>query len=213
MSNEFDYTPPPECGHKAYKTESCAHCIYVVMQSEAKMYIYERDHAEAKLEHVTRVLANTQRALGEVLADRAAVMKERDGAEDLVIKQGEMLRAIADIVKGPPAELQMHSTHDVVECVQKLQDTKDALYQELNDLFTHKAQIEILLKHRDYLADKLRSLGDSWDRLYGEHAKAVQQRDKAEARAADLSRLLEAVLKNTELKEKTAALRKELELK
>lgn len=137
MSNEFDYTPPPECGHKVYKTESCAHCIYVVMQSEAKMYIYERDHAEAKLEHVTRVLANTQRTLGEVLA-------EREHSEELVIKQGEMLRAIADIVKGPPAELQMHSTHDVVESVQKLQDTKDALYQELNDLFTHKAQIEIL---------------------------------------------------------------------
>lgn len=70
--------------------------------------------------------------------------KELEHSQDQVIKLAERIRAITDIVKGPPPEDGWHSTHDVVECVQKLQDTKDALYQELNDLFTHKAQIEIL---------------------------------------------------------------------
>jgi len=40
--------------------------------------------------------------------------------QDLVIKQGEMLSAIVNIVKGPPAENSLHSTHDVVEGVRKL---------------------------------------------------------------------------------------------
>jgi len=76
VSNEFDYTPPPECGHKVYETDTCAHCIYVVMTAEARMYIEERNRAQGKAEKLDRVLADTQRLLGEVLAERASLKVE-----------------------------------------------------------------------------------------------------------------------------------------
>jgi hypothetical protein len=50
MSNDFDYTPPPDCGHKEYHTETCASCIYKVYSLELQRVIEERDEARAKAE-------------------------------------------------------------------------------------------------------------------------------------------------------------------
>jgi hypothetical protein len=47
MSNDFDYTPPPDCGHKEYRTETCASCIYKVYSLELQRVIEERDEALA----------------------------------------------------------------------------------------------------------------------------------------------------------------------
>ena len=57
----------------------------------------------------------SERAMNEELTH------EIDMLQDSLIWQGNMLAAIANIIKGPPEEGSLHSTHDVVECVTRLQ--------------------------------------------------------------------------------------------
>jgi len=56
------------------------------------------------------------------LEERVAELTEEIGhLEDSLIKQGQMLREIVNITKGPPEENSWHSTHDAVESVERLQ--------------------------------------------------------------------------------------------
>ena len=80
------------------------------------------DHPKHAAEGDTRI--RTPLYTHPVSAAKQAVSVPGDeyirALQDLVIKQGEMLSAIVNIVKGPPAENSLHSTHDVVEGVRKL---------------------------------------------------------------------------------------------
>ena len=59
-------------------------------------------------------------AENERLQARESELQEEIGhLEDSLIKQGQMLRDIVNITKGPPVE-KMHSTHDAVESVARL---------------------------------------------------------------------------------------------
>jgi len=58
----------------------------------------------------------SERAMNEELTH------EIDMLQDSLIWQGKMLAAIANVIKGPPEEGSLHSTHDVVEGVTRLQD-------------------------------------------------------------------------------------------
>ena len=58
----------------------------------------------------------SERAMNEELTH------EIDMLQDSLIWQGNMLAAIANVIKGPPEEGSLHSTHDVVEGVTRLQD-------------------------------------------------------------------------------------------
>jgi hypothetical protein len=56
------------------------------------------------------------------LEERVAELTEEiEHLEDLIIKLGQMLREIVNITKGPPEENTLHSTHDAVESVERLQ--------------------------------------------------------------------------------------------
>jgi len=57
----------------------------------------------------------SERAMNEELTHEIAML------QDSLIWQGKMLAAIANVIKGPPEEGSLHSTHDVVECVTRLQ--------------------------------------------------------------------------------------------
>jgi hypothetical protein len=57
----------------------------------------------------------SERAMNEELTH------EIDMLQDSLIWQGKMLAAIANVIKGPPEEGSLHSTHDVVEGVERLQ--------------------------------------------------------------------------------------------
>jgi len=67
----------------------------------------------------------SERAMNEELTH------EIDMLQDSLIWQGKMLAAIANVIKGPPEEGSLHSTHDVVECVTRLQ-ARVQLEQEQN---------------------------------------------------------------------------------
>ena len=67
----------------------------------------------------------SERAMNEELTH------EIDMLQDSLIWQGKMLAAIANVIKGPPEEGSLHSTHDVVECVERLQ-ARVQLEQEQN---------------------------------------------------------------------------------
>ena len=62
---------------------------------------------------------------GEVVTDNSRVTaeltEEIELLQDTLIKQGKMLSAIVNITKGPPDENTLHSTHDAVESVERLQ--------------------------------------------------------------------------------------------
>ena len=53
--------------------------------------------------------------------------------EDSLIKQGQILREIVNITKGPPVD-KMHSTHDAVESVERLQARVAMLELESSDV-------------------------------------------------------------------------------
>jgi len=67
----------------------------------------------------------SERAMNEELTH------EIDMLQDSLIWQGKMLAAIANVIKGPPEEGSLHSTHDVVEGVERLQ-ARVQLEQEQN---------------------------------------------------------------------------------
>ena len=72
------------------------------------------------------------------LEERVAELTEEiEHLQDSLIRQGKMLSAIVNITKGPPDENTLHSTHDAVESVERLQ----ALVAELYDLIKY-AQVD-----------------------------------------------------------------------
>ena len=58
-------------------------------------------------------------AYDSLKAKNAELQEEIGHLEDSLIKQGQMLRDIVNITKGPPVD-KMHSTHDAVESVERL---------------------------------------------------------------------------------------------
>jgi len=73
-------------------------------------------------ENAKRLLSESNPAALE--SERAANAELTEGIEhlqDALIRQGKMLSAIVNIVKGPPEEGSLHSTHDAVESVERLQ--------------------------------------------------------------------------------------------
>jgi len=74
-------------------------------------------------ENAKRLLSESNPAALE--SERAANAELTEGIEhlqDALIRQGKMLSAIVNIVKGQPEENSLHSTHDVVESVERLQE-------------------------------------------------------------------------------------------
>jgi len=59
-------------------------------------------------------------AYDSLRAENAELQEEIGHLEDSLINQGQMLREIVNITKGPPVD-KMHSTHDAVESVERLQ--------------------------------------------------------------------------------------------
>ena len=56
------------------------------------------------------------------LEERVAELTEEiELLQDSLIRQGKMLSAIVNITKGPPKENTLHSTHDAVDSVERLQ--------------------------------------------------------------------------------------------
>ena len=76
-------------------------------------------------EAVKYVLADHISDSGELVTDNSRVTaeltEEIELLQDTLIKQGKMLSAIVNITKGPPDENTLHSTHDAVESVERLQ--------------------------------------------------------------------------------------------
>ena len=84
------------------------------MDAAKKDAAWREDNAKRLLAESSPAAIESERAMN------AELTEEIEHLQDLVIKQGEMLSAIVNIVKGPPAENSLHSTHDVVEGVRKL---------------------------------------------------------------------------------------------
>ena len=59
-------------------------------------------------------------AYDSLKAENAELNEEIGHLEDRVISQGQQLREIVNIAKGPPEENSWHSTHDAVESVELL---------------------------------------------------------------------------------------------
>ena len=84
MSNDFDYTPPPDCGHKEYHTETCASCIYKVYSLELQRVIEERDKAKLALEEISELVGRggDNTPFGRVESMLMTLTGERDDARD-----------------------------------------------------------------------------------------------------------------------------------
>ena len=73
-------------------------------------------------ENAKRMLSQSNpTALESELAANADLTEEIEHLQDALIRQGKMLSAIVNITKGPPEENTLHSTHDAVESVERLQ--------------------------------------------------------------------------------------------
>ena len=92
-------------------------------------------------EAVKYVLADHISDSGELVTDNSRVTaeltEEIELLQDTLIKQGKMLNAIVNITKGQPEGNTLHSTHDAVESVERLQSRVAELY----DLIKY-AQVE-----------------------------------------------------------------------
>jgi len=101
----------------------------------------------------------------------AELTEEIEHLQDSLIRQGKMLSAIVNITKGPPEENTLHSTHDAVESVERLQ----ARVAELYDLIKYAQVDSGVCMCGDDIKDHNQSSGhspvDVWDH-------AVEQVDK-----------------------------------
>ena len=86
-------------------------------------------------ENAKRMLSQSNpTALESELAANADLTEEIEHLQDALIRQGKMLSAIVNITKGPPEENTLHSTHDAVESVERLQARVAELHEALADL-------------------------------------------------------------------------------
>ena len=85
-------------------------------------------------ENAKRLLAESNpAAIESERSANAELTEEIANLEDRVISQGQMLRDIVNITKGPPVD-KMHSTHDAVESVERLQARVAELHGALASL-------------------------------------------------------------------------------
>jgi len=116
------------------------------------------------------------------LEERVAELTEEiEHLQDSLIRQGKMLSAIVNITKGQPEGNTLHSTHDAVESVERLQ----ARVAELYDLIKY-AQVESgVCMCGDNMQDHNQASGhspvDVWDH-------AVEQVDKGGTSEAFIKR-------------------------
>jgi len=91
-------------------------------------------------EAVKYVLADHISDSGELVTDNSRVTaeltEEIELLQDTLIKQGKMLNAIVNITKGQPEGNTLHSTHDAVESVERLQSRVAAQQSALNSICT-----------------------------------------------------------------------------
>ena len=101
----------------------------------------------------------------------AELTEEIELLQHALSRQGKMLSAIVNITKGPPEENTLHSTHDAVESVERLQ----ARVAELYDLIKYAQVDSGVCMCGDDIKDHNQSSGhspvDVWDH-------AVEQVDK-----------------------------------
>ena len=98
------------------------------------------------------------------LEERVAELTEEiEHLQDSLIRQGKMLSAIVNITKGPPDENTLHSTHDAVESVERLQ----ARVAELYDLIQYAQVSSGVCMCGDDIKDHNQASGhspvDVWD--------------------------------------------------
>ena len=85
------------------------------MDAAKKDAIWREENAKRLLSESNPAAIESERAAN------AELTEEIGHLEDSLIKQGQMLREIVNITKGPPEENSWHSTHDAVESVERLQ--------------------------------------------------------------------------------------------
>ena len=118
---------------------------------------------------------------GRLMAMNAELTEEIELLQHALSWKGKMLSAIVNITKGPPEENTLHSTHDAVESVERLQSRVAELY----DLIKY-AQVESGVcmcgdKMQDHNQASGHSLVDVWDH-------AVEQIDKGGTSEAFIKR-------------------------
>ena len=92
-------------------------------------------------ENAKRMLSQSNpTALDSERAANADLTAENELLQDALIRQGKMLSAIVNITKGPPEEGSLHSTHDSVESVERLQ----ARVAEKSEAFILRKQAEAI---------------------------------------------------------------------
>ena len=86
-------------------------------------------------ENAKRLLAESNPAAIESERKMNAELTEEIGhLEDSLISQGQMLREIVNITKGPPDANSWHSTHDAVESVERLKAISDNAIRAMENL-------------------------------------------------------------------------------
>ena len=90
------------------------------------------------------------------LEERVAELTEEiEHLQDSLIRQGEMLSAIVNITKGQPEGNTLHSTHDAVESVERLQ-------ARVNDLSKDAARYQYIRDHQYWQRYEARDLDAAW---------------------------------------------------
>ena len=85
------------------------------MDAAKKDAIWREENAKRLLSESNPSAIESERAMNAELTEEIGLL------QDTLIRQGKMLSAIVNITKGPPDENTLHSTHDAVESVERLQ--------------------------------------------------------------------------------------------
>jgi len=91
------------------------HNSIIGMDAANKDAIWREENAKRMLSQSNPTALESERAAN------ADLTEEIEHLQDALISQGKMLSAIVNITKGPPEEGSLHSTHDSVESVERLQ--------------------------------------------------------------------------------------------
>jgi sRNA-binding carbon storage regulator CsrA len=85
------------------------------MDAAKKDAIWREENAKRLLAESNPAAIESERAMNAELTEEIELLQHA------LSRQGKMLSAIVNITKGPPKENTLHSTHDAVESVERLQ--------------------------------------------------------------------------------------------
>ena len=85
------------------------------MDAAKKDACWREENAKRLLSESNPSAIESERAMNAELTEEIGLL------QDTLIRQGKMLSAIVNITKGPPDENTLHSTHNAVESVERLQ--------------------------------------------------------------------------------------------